>query len=276
MAGRSRKFSVILGLCLLVLSGIYTCTKDGKINIFTLDQDKEFGQQLSATIAEDPAKYPLLERNARTEPIYQLLEGMRNDILASGKMNYPKEFAWELHVIHADVLNAFCSPGGYIYFYTGLLKYLDNEAQVAGVLGHEMAHADKRHSTTQLTKQYGIKTLIDMLTGGSDNQYLKIAAQLAGGAAELKFSRDDESEADACAVKFLAKTKYNALGVAGFFEKLRAEGKGSSIPAFLSTHPCDDDRIKAIHALYEELGSPAGEDFEAEYQQFKSKYLAGY
>ncbi len=274
--GRSRRFSVVLGLCLLVLGGIYTCTKDGKVNIFTLEQDKEFGQQLSATIAGDPGKYPLLARNASTEPIYRLLEEMRDAILASGEMTYPKEFAWELHVIHADVLNAFCSPGGYIYFYTGLLKYLDSEAQVAGVLGHEMAHADKRHSTAQLTKQYGIRTLIGMLTGGSDNQYLKIAAQLAGGAVELKFSRNDESEADAYAVRFLAKTKYNALGVAGFFEKLQAEGKGSSQPTFLSTHPCDADRIRAIHRLYEELGSPAGEDFKTEYQKFKAEYLARY
>lgn len=270
--------SLIVGVLLvgfgLFFGGHTGCNKEGglQLNLFTLEQDKQFGQQLMREIANNPQKYPLVARE-KMPKVYEKLETIRDRILQSGGLKYKDKFAWEVRVIDSDVLNAFCAPGGYIYFYTGILKFLDTEAQVAGVMGHEMAHADCRHSTKQLTKNYGISTLLGILVGDNASELTKIAAQMAQGLAGLKFSRDDESEADRRAVSYLQQTVYRPTGVAGFFEKLQALNKGARTPEFLSTHPSDENRIKAIRAACEGLDVTGKSDFEEEYSEFKAKYL---
>lgn len=270
---------VLVGL-LLVGVGLFcgshvSCSRNGgglQLNLFTVKQDKELGQQLVNEIASKPDEYPMVARSAMPE-VYAKLESIRDQILASGELQYKDEFAWEVRVIDAETLNAFCAPGGYIYFYTGILKFLDTEAQVAGVMGHEMAHADRRHSTKQLTKNYGISTLLGILVGDNASDLTKIAAQMAQGLAGLKFSREDETEADMCAVNYLQYTPYLPTGVAGFFEKLQLQAKGSQMPEFLSTHPSDENRIRAIREACEGLDMTGKSDFEAEYKAFKAKYL---
>ena len=124
-------------------------------------------------------------------------------------------------IIHDDsTLNAFCTPGGYIYVFTGLIHYLDSEDQLAGVMGHEIAHADRRHSTDQMTKQYGISLLLSAI-GGDESAI----AQVASGLLLLKYGRGAESEADEFSVRYLCPTEYNAAGGAGFFEKIEAAGR---------------------------------------------------
>ena len=82
-----------------------------------------------------------------------------------GKVDFKDEFDWRLRIIHDDsTLNAFCTPGGYIYIYTGILKFLDSEDEFAGVLAHEIGHADMRHSTRQMTKLFGVQLLLDVLS----------------------------------------------------------------------------------------------------------------
>ncbi len=84
---------------------------------------------------------------------YEHINRIRDSILETDELIYGDRFDWEVDIIENDsVLNAFCAPGGYICVYTGIIKFLDNEAQFAGVMGHEMAHADRRHVTDQLTK----------------------------------------------------------------------------------------------------------------------------
>lgn len=244
-----------------------------KLNVFTIEQDKEFGQQLVKEIESKPAEYPLVSR-AQMPEVYAKLEAIRDAILASGQVKLKDKFDWEVRVINADMLNAFCAPGGYIYFYTGILKFLDTEAEVAGVMGHEMAHADCRHSTKQLTTDYGMSTLLGILIGDNSSELTKIAAGMAKGLAGLRFSRTDEMEADRCAVYYLSGTKYNPGAVAGFFEKLQAQQSGSkSIPEFLSTHPDDAKRIAAVKEICSTLDSSGKGDFRAEYQEFKLRHL---
>lgn len=271
-AGRLFVVLLLAGLGIF-FAGQSSCDKkSGGFNLFTIAQDKEFGARLAAQIESDPGTYPLVKRESMPE-VYQKLELIRDKILSSGKLRLRNEFAWEVRVLDAPTLNAFCAPGGYIYFYTGLLKYLDTEAEVAGVMGHEMAHADCRHSTKQMTKSYGISTLLAVLVGDNANDMTKIAAQMASELTRLKFSRDDESEADRCAVSYLQETQYKPTGVAGFFEKLQSEKKGATVPEFLSTHPSDKTRIEAIYAECAKLDMSGKRDFEEEYKEFKEKYL---
>ncbi|MBI1305891.1 MAG: M48 family metalloprotease [Bacteroidetes bacterium] len=234
------------------------------VNLFTIDDDKALGAQVADEIAGDPATYPILD-SAQYPLAYQHLHRIANTIFASGKLKHLDDFVWQMRIIQDDsVLNAFCTPGGYIYVYSGIIKYLDSEDQLAGVLGHEMAHADERHSTEAMTKAYGTEVLFAIVFGNDQGTL----AQIAKGMLELKYSRTNESEADMRSVDYLYPTEYDARGAARFFEKIVAAG-GSSGPEFLSTHPSPENRVEAITAHWQELGGKEGGTFESRYQEFK-------
>ena len=235
--------------------------------LISLDQDKQMGLATVAEIekAENATEYPILD-SASNAPAYGHIYRITKNILDSGGVYYRNEFAWRVRIINKDVLNAFCTPGGYIYVYTGLIKYLDNETQLAGVMGHEIAHADKRHSANQMVKQYGVSSLIGILTGGNAGQLSTLAANLL----LLKYGRDDETEADKFSVKYLNSTSYDGRGAKYFFEKLIAGGQSGGTPAFLSTHPSPDSRVADITKIWECYGSRVGQTFDAQYMAFKA------
>ncbi|GAB4322452.1 MAG: hypothetical protein Kow00127_15100 [Bacteroidales bacterium] len=250
---------------------LFSCKKDDNsdptFNIFSIEDDIALGSQLKDEIHANPAEYPLVDP-VTYKSAYDHLYRIRDSILSSGELIYGDRFDWEIDLIHDDsVLNAFCAPGGYICVYTGIIKFLDNEAQLAGVLGHEMAHADRRHSTDQLTKAYGIQILLGIALGNNPNQLAEIAAQLAAGVATLAFSRDAEYEADEYSVRYLYPTSYDARGVGGFFLKL--EGSPQP-PEFLSTHPNPDNRYDNIEEIWSSLGGKEGNLYEESYNQLKA------
>ena len=238
------------------------CTTDDqgniKINLFTLEDDIQLGQDLRDEIASDPTTYPILDPNEYSDA-YAHLYDIRDSILATGEVNYVDDFEWELYIIHDDeVLNAFCAPGGYIYVYTGLIKFLEVEDELAGVLGHEIAHADLRHSTEQLTKAYGVGVLLNILFEDDSGLLTDVAAALTS----LSFSREDEREADSASVDYLCATNYAADGAAGFFEKL----EGFELPEFLSTHPSSETRVEDINNYALDLGCDVEYNPDANYQ----------
>jgi predicted Zn-dependent protease len=233
--------SLMLLLCSVAL---FQTACERPVNVFTVAQDKQLGAQLAQEIASNPTDYPVLDEAAY--PVaYNYLHEMRDIILASPEVKFKDDFEWQLKIIHDDnTLNAFAAPGGYMYVYTGLIKYLDKVDHLAGVLAHEIAHADQRHSTAQMTNQYGLEFLVTMASGGSTQGQL---AQVASGLTSLGFSRGFETDADEHSVDYLKSTRYACNGAAGFFVKLEAQGQGSSTPAFLSTHPNPDNRITKIN-----------------------------
>ena len=261
-------------LCLgLVLGGIATisaCDKNGDLLLFSIDNDLQLGAQVDEQIENDPA-FTILDPNDYPEA-YEYLNDMRDQILNSGEITYREEFVWELHIIDDDVLNAFATPGGYIYVYTGLIKYLNEADDLAGVLGHEIAHSDQRHSSKQLQRQYGIQLLLSIALGEDASQLEQVVGSLAGTGALLAFGRDAESEADEYSVQYLAQTDYACDGAATFFERLIMDDQTPGIPEFLSTHPDPEDRVDDIHAKADELGcdtSPISETGFT-YQDFKN------
>ncbi|MCC5943846.1 MAG: M48 family metalloprotease [Bernardetiaceae bacterium] len=228
---------------LMLLSiGVTSCSKDGTLNVFSLQDDIELGQKVAAQIENDPniivldpAQYPVA---------YSHLNRITNNILNSGKVRYRNEFPWRVRIIQDEVLNAFCAPGGYIYVYTGLIRYLNTEDEFAGVMAHEIAHADKRHVTNNLTRAYGIETLAAILLGDNPGAL----GEIASGLVNLSFSRSAEREADEYSVIYLCETEYQANGAAGFFELLLSSGQAGRTPEFLSTHPSPDNRVEDINA----------------------------
>jgi predicted Zn-dependent protease len=249
----------------VLLFTLFSTSCDKKLNIFSVEDDIQFGAQFDQEIMSNP-NFVILSETQYPEA-YATINQFKNTLLATGKVDYASRFDWKIRIIKDDVINAFAVPGGYLYFYTGLIKALDNEAEFVGVLAHEMAHVARRHSTAQLTKHYGIDLMLSMLLGKSSNQWVTIAAQLASGLTELKFSRNDEFEADKYAVIYTYPTKWDARGVADFFEKLESH---SLTPVFLSTHPADKDRIAAVKKEWQALGGQPGGHFEEQYTQFKN------
>ncbi|MGB0432299.1 MAG: M48 family metalloprotease [Bacteroidia bacterium] len=237
------------------------------VNIFPISQDKELGLQVKNEIAGNPKEYKILARN-KYAAAYKHLDRMMNTILNSGEVKYKDDFAWEAYLIHDDnTLNAFCTPGGYIYVYTGLIKYLENESDLAGVLGHEIAHADRRHSTAQLTKLYGVEILSSIALGENSGTTI---AQVAKSLVSLKFSRSHETDADAHSVKYLCPTAYKADGAASFFQKLLNNQQSGGTPEFLSTHPSPADRVEKIKAAKIERSCSGGSSFDKRYKEFQN------
>jgi predicted Zn-dependent protease len=231
-------------------------------NLFSIQDDITLGRKVSQQIESDPAKFPILPE-AGNQEVYRYVRGIAQKILATGRVAHRTEFPWEVKIIKDDkTLNAFCTPGGYIYVYTGLIKYLDSEDQLAGVMGHEIAHAALRHSTRQMTKIYGIDAVRQVITGKAQGG---IAEQIALGLISLKFGRTHEQEADDHSVQYLCPTEYNAAGAAGFFIKI--QGKGGTPPEFLSTHP--GNRVLAIRGRAQKMQCGGSATNESQYQKIK-------
>ena len=252
-----------LGFFIVLL--LASCGDEGVVTYLSTDIDKMIGEQVKEQINDNPDQFKILDSDDYPN-VYERLNHIRIEILNSGMIKHKNDFAWELRIVDdTAVLNAFCVPGGYIYVYTGLIKFLDSEDQLAGVMGHEIAHADLRHSTRQLIQSYGISLLVKFIFGYDGGGLVNIAANLAG----LKFSRSHESEADLQSVKYLYHTEYDARGVKGFFEKLNKENKNPEIVEFLSTHPEPENRIQKIDDEFKLLGGKEGKIFSKEYEQLK-------
>ncbi len=247
----------------LFIVGCSSTQGGGGFNLFTPEQDIELGKQTEAQIAAASDQFPVLPERGNEE-LYRYVRGLTNKLLNTGKVSYRDEFAWEVKIIDdSETLNAFCTPGGYIYVYTGIIKFLDSEDQLAGVMGHEIAHAALRHSTRQMTKLYGLSALTSVVTGNANPGMLE---QIALGLISLRFSRTHETEADAYSVIYLCETGYNAAGAAGFFEKM--EGANTP-PEFLSTHPNPGNRVEKIRQKAEELGCTGTERNQTAYNRIK-------
>jgi predicted Zn-dependent protease len=250
----------------MVSCGVSNEKNKGKgVNLFTVQQDIQLGAEVAAEIDGNPAEYPLLD-SVQYASVYKYVYDVRDKILNTGQIDFKDDFKWRLRIIHDDsTLNAFCTPGGYIYIYTGILKFLDSEDQFAGVLGHEIAHADMRHSTRSMTKMYGVQILLDVLAG--DRAAIK---QVTGALIGLKNSRKHETEADEKSVMYLCPTDYHADGGAGFFMKIQEMGGGRT-PEFLSTHPDPGDRIENFQNNAITNGCTGNKDYKTEYQQMVSR-----
>jgi len=260
----TRSYVLLLTFITIIVSASCEFTKKtvGNINLFPVEDDVKLGKQVAAEIASKPSEFPILPERGN-EAVYKYIRNITNKILNSGQVQYKDKFVWQVKIIKDDkTLNAFATPGGYIYVYTGLIKYLDSEDQLAGVMGHEIAHADRRHSTKQMTQTLGVQLLLAAALGDRE-----AVQQVATGIIGLKFSRNHESDADDHSVKYLCRTSYNAAGAAGFFKKISSSG--GRVPEFLSTHPNPANRVAEIEAKKKELGCRGIQTNKSEYARIK-------
>jgi beta-barrel assembly-enhancing protease len=210
-------------------------------NLFSKEQDVQLGQENAAQVRKQMAviKDPFL-----TEYVTRV--GKR---LVSAREAQESGFPFTFEVVADPSINAFALPGGPMFINTGLLRAVDNEGQLAGVMGHEMSHVILRHGTNQASKSQLIElpaVLGSQMAGSSMmGKLAQLGIGLGANSVLLKFSRSAESQADLMGSHLMAEAGYNPIEMARFFEKLNAQG-GSRGLQFLSDHPNPDNREKAI------------------------------
>lgn len=172
-----------------------------------------------------------------------------------GEANYLNDYQWEFNLIEDDAMvNAWCMPGGKVAFYTGIMPICKDEAGVAVVMGHEIAHAIANHGSERISQQYaaqaGLAAVSVIVTGsGSATIPADLIMQGAGAATSvgiLSFSRKHESEADKLGLYFMAMAGYNPQEAPTFWERMAANSGGQAPPEFLSTHPSHSTRISDL------------------------------
>jgi beta-barrel assembly-enhancing protease len=250
MKKRNKKLYVVI---LLIL--IAACSTG--INIFNEQDEVGFGLQMDQEIRKDAKQYPIYSGDPYVKEY--ISKNIFQPIIASPAVTKKNIYNYQLEIIQSDsTLNAFATPGGFVYVYTGLLKYLDSEAALAGVLGHEIAHAERRHATQRMTEMYGFQILTQLVLGSNPSKVGEIVANLFTGLTILANSRANEDESDQFSIKYLQSTKFYPGSVKFFFEKLRDDGKvgqsGQGIGTFLSTHPDPIARITETDKRIKTLG----------------------
>jgi len=165
----------------------------------------------------------------------------------------PQQYTWpyQFHVIEQKEINAFALPGGPIFINVGTITAADNEAELAGVMAHEMSHVYMQHSAKQMKQNLGPSILAGLgqiagqVFGGIGGAIASMGGQIAGGMWSMKYSRGDEAQADAVGAIIMWKAGYNPKAMAEFFQKLEKEG-GAGGPQFLSDHPNPGNRVQAV------------------------------
>lgn len=237
-----RRYSIRLPFLLLFASlafGGFTfggCSSG--FNLVSVDEEWEMGQQLEREVGQ---QVDVLNDATLTNYVNRI--GQR--IVAQTSLaNRP----WRFYVVDDPAINAFNVPGGLVYVHTGLIAAAENTAELAGVIAHEVAHGVERHGTERMTQAYGLNVAAALLLGQDPGLGSQIAAQIAGGGAVAKFSRDAEREADLLGVRYMANAGYNPIGMATMFEELIADRqrRPGAVEQFFSTHPLTEDRIETV------------------------------
>lgn len=236
--------TVLLTSIMLFFNSCSTNPVTGKKDVILMSEGQELamGQQADPQIV---AQFGMYEN-----PAIQRFIDEKGQAMAA--ISHRNNIKYNFKVLDSPVINAFAVPGGYVYFTRGIMAHFNNEAQFAGVLGHEIGHIAARHSAQQQSKsilaQVGL--IAGMVIAPELAQFGEMASQ-GLGLLFLKFGRDDERESDRLGVEYSTKIGYDADEMADFFLTLqrKQEESGQSIPEFFSTHPDPGNRYTTVQQL---------------------------
>ena len=160
------------------------------------------------------------------------------------------QFSWEFNLIQSQEVNAWCMPGGKVAVYSGILPITQTDAGLAVVMGHEIAHAIAKHSAERMSQELAAQAGGSLIGAATNNKasasVINALYGVGGQLALLKYSRDQESEADRLGLTFMAMAGYDPNEAVTFWQRMAAQNKGGAPPEFLSTHPADATRINNI------------------------------
>lgn len=185
-------------------------------------------------------------KNQAQSEMQNYIFGLAREVVATLPATERPDYEFTYTLIDKDVENAFAVPGGYVYIYTGILKKMQNESELMGVLGHEITHVTHHHYRRQLAKSTTLGLALQgVLIGTGAGQGTQMAAGAAFQLAGLQFSRSDETDADEGGTLALAKAGRNPTGIATYFERAKSAG----IPEWLSSHPGNSSRVKHVNKM---------------------------
>lgn len=253
------KSSLIIALAALALAMAGCAGGAGGYNMYSTSDDLKLGEGLVKQINADAKNYP----KSKNEGLRRYVQSIVDEIVKSPDIKYRGVFKYRVELIeNPTTINAFCCPGGYIYVYTGLLDFLTDEATLAAVLAHEIAHAECRHATQRMTSQKGMESLVNLYKEKNKNKTTEALTTTFTGLTSLANSRENEYEADEFAFKYLRSTKWYPGAILRFFDKIktRVAASGGAFDALLSTHPMPQDRVdRAIELIKKADIDPAKE-----------------
>jgi predicted Zn-dependent protease len=238
------KIFFVLAIILAVIScAINPVTGKRQIMLMTEEQEIALGSQYDPQVIATFGEY-------KNDALLSFIKGKTTEM---GKISHRPALQYHIKILDSPVVNAFAVPGGYIYLTRGILAQLNNEAELMGVIGHEMGHITARHSVAQQTKQQLGQMLLmgTMIVSERLAQYAQYAMQ-GMELLFLRFSRDDEREADHLGVYYSSLIGYDAHKMADFFQVLKKMSMAESVggvPTFLSTHPDPGDRYNSVNQL---------------------------
>jgi len=239
--GTSRRLAAAVAAAWFFVALVVTPSAQAGFFSFDLKDEKELGEKFNAIIR---ARMPLIQDTEIDTYVVGLVQRLV-------KVMPPQPFPFTVSVIANSAVNAFAGPAGYVFIFTGLLINMDHESEVAAVLAHELGHVSQRHIAKRMGQMQALSIgqLVGMLAGvviGSTTQNydlggaLAVGSQAAAAQAYLKYSREDESEADNVGMNYLVAAGFRPQGLVEAFETLQRlkwlQG-GGTIPTYLSTHP---------------------------------------
>ena len=241
----SKIFSLFI-LCFLISScSVNPVTGKKEIMLVSESQELAMGQQADPGIIASMGLYD-------DDRLQQFINTKGKEM---GAISHRPHIDYKFRILDSPVINAFAVPGGYVYFTRGIMAHFNNEAEFAGVLGHEIGHITARHSAAQMSQQQliGLGAIAGAIAfEGVRKNFGDIQQGL--GLLFLKFGRDDESQSDMLGVDYSTQVGYDAHEMANFFGVLKRMQvqSGQQIPTFLSTHPDPGDRFNNVHSMANE------------------------
>ncbi|HSL24408.1 MAG TPA: M48 family metalloprotease [Vicinamibacterales bacterium] len=259
MGNKTRAFVCALSLSsgLAIATGCATnpATGEKEFSLMSEAQEIETGRQLDAEVRREMGVYNDPELQRYVERIGQQLAAV----------SHRPQLQWHFAVVDQPAVNAFALPGGYIYLTRGILPFLDNEAELAGVLGHEIGHVTARHSAQQYSRATGAGLGVTLLSiFVPQARPFQGLTETAFGVLFLRYGREAENQADEFGSQYAAKAGWDPRGVAGMLTTLArldvASGSRKGVPNWLSTHPAPADRVDKVQAYVAKLAVPGGGD----------------
>jgi predicted Zn-dependent protease len=241
-----------------IAAGLASCavnpvTGDRQLALISEQQEIAMGKQYHPEILREMPPYD-------DQAVQRYVDGIGQ---ALAKSSHRPELPWTFTVVDSAAINAFAVPGGFIYITRGIMGYLNSEAELAGVLGHEIGHVTARHSVAQMSRQQlgQIGLVAGMIFLPGTQPYADLAAS-GLGVLFLKYGRDDERQADRLGAEYAAGGGYDPAGVTGMLTALArlSEGDGASrgVPGWLSTHPEPASRVAEVQPAIDELRAEHG------------------
>lgn len=269
----TKKISLILYI--LLLPFLSNCEQAVNV-IFSDRDDVKIGRSMDLQFRKQ-SKFKILYN----QPLRNYVQKITGEILKSPHVRKKHIYPYRVTLIDDDqTINAFCTPGGFIYVYTGLMQVLPNEAALAAVLAHEIAHAEKRHARQRMLSAMSIQIIMSLILEESSSVLVDLGTRVAGNLALLHNSRGDELEADRMAFHYLQNSIYYPGAMSYFFSEVQKTRKrrgkiSKAIEGLLSTHPIPEKRLTENHQRIQKAKIPAAKAtnlFRRRYQRMLYRY----